>query len=219
MSAAASDLARTVAVREPPAIKAITAEESDYGVRVAVDRGRFYNHKLWPICTMIRSEDPASRALGIPGYNRIISQDRLLYYMPVNDERMICYTVDYVYVTGDDVPAYLERRQKELDPGFAPLNEIAEAILAGKMRMEDMDTSLTNYQTFRIEDYVTIVGQGRIADRESERLGRIDTQNIVMRKIWMREMKALAEGQPLKQWALPVGACGMTIPESMLVGQ
>ena len=167
---------------------------------------------------MICTEDRAGRMLGIPGDDRPIRQDRLLYYLPVNDERMMCYTVDFVYVTGDDAEAYRKRRQVELDLGFAPLEEMAEEILAGKMTLEEMDTSLSTYQTFRIEDYVTIVGQGRIAQRDMEHLGRVDAQNILIRKIFNREMKALAEGQPLKEWTLPAGASGMLLPESLMLG-
>ncbi|HWP28872.1 MAG TPA: ring-hydroxylating oxygenase subunit alpha, partial [Chloroflexota bacterium] len=44
------------------------------------------------------------------------------------------------------------------------------------------------------------VGQGVIADRTRERLGRSDVQLILLRKIWRRELRALAEGRPLKQW-------------------
>ena len=109
---------------------------------------------------MICSDHPAQRLLGIPGDERIIRQDRLLYYLPVNDERMVCYTVDFVYATGDDAEAYRKRRQVELDLGFAPLEEMAEEVLAGRMMLEELDRSLSMYQTFRIEDYVTIVGRG-----------------------------------------------------------
>jgi hypothetical protein len=47
------------------------------------------------------------------------------------------------------------------------------------------------------------VGRGRIADRERERLGRGDAGIILLRKIWARELRALAEGRPLKQWTHP----------------
>ncbi len=86
------------------------------------------------------------------------------------------------------------------------------------MTLEDMPTSLTTYQTFRVEDYVTIVGQGRIADRDAEHLGRIDGQNILSRKIWVSELKALGEGQPLKEWQIPWDASEMMVPESVLLG-
>ena len=44
------------------------------------------------------------------------------------------------------------------------------------------------------------VGQGTIADRSDERLGRSDRVVLLMRKIYLRELQALAEGRPLKQW-------------------
>jgi 5,5'-dehydrodivanillate O-demethylase len=34
-------------------------------------------------------------------------------------------------------------------------------------------------------------------------LGRSDVAIILMRKIWLRELRALAEGRPLKTWSLP----------------
>ena len=41
---------------------------------------------------------------------------------------------------------------------------------------------------------------GVIADREHERLGRSDAVLILWRKLWARDMRALEEGGPLKQW-------------------
>ena len=51
-----------------------------------------------------------------------------------------------------------------------------------------------------IEDIVAQAGQGTIADRVHERLGRTDVGVILMRKLWTRELRALAEGKPLKTW-------------------
>jgi hypothetical protein len=34
-------------------------------------------------------------------------------------------------------------------------------------------------------------------------LGRSDAAIILMRKIWLRELRALSEGRPLKNWILP----------------
>ena len=41
------------------------------------------------------------------------------------------------------------------------------------------------------------------ADREHERLGRSDAGVILLRILWKRELTALAEGRPLKQWIRP----------------
>jgi 5,5'-dehydrodivanillate O-demethylase len=47
---------------------------------------------------------------------------------------------------------------------------------------------------------VTQLGQGVIADREQERLGASDAGVILIRNLWKRELRALAEGRPLKEW-------------------
>jgi 5,5'-dehydrodivanillate O-demethylase oxygenase subunit len=46
-------------------------------------------------------------------------------------------------------------------------------------------------------------GQGRIEDRESERLGRSDAGIILWRKILTREFRAIADGRPSKRWTTP----------------
>ena len=72
------------------------------------------------------------------------------------------------------------------------------AVLEGKMRLEDIDPDRTDYVI--IEDEVAQTGQGVVADRGREHLGRSDTGVILLRKIWERELRALAEGRPLKEW-------------------
>jgi len=54
-----------------------------------------------------------------------------------------------------------------------------------------------------IQDAVAQAGQGPIADREHEHLGRSDALIVLLRKIWLRELQALAQGRPLKAWAQP----------------
>jgi 5,5'-dehydrodivanillate O-demethylase len=54
-----------------------------------------------------------------------------------------------------------------------------------------------------LQDTVICVGQGAIADRNAERLGRSDAAVILLRKIWKRELRLLAEGKPLTQFTWP----------------
>ena len=49
------------------------------------------------------------------------------------------------------------------------------------------------------------VGQGPIADRETEHLGRIDSGVTLFRRLWQRELRALAEGRPTKRWTCSAG--------------
>jgi hypothetical protein len=55
----------------------------------------------------------------------------------------------------------------------------------------------------KVQDCVSQVGQGRIADRSEEHLGKTDESVILFRKIWERELRALHEGRPLKRWYRP----------------
>lgn len=55
----------------------------------------------------------------------------------------------------------------------------------------------------RLQDTVMCVGQGPVADRSAERLGRSDAAVILLRKIWKRELRLLAESKPLTQFAFP----------------
>jgi 5,5'-dehydrodivanillate O-demethylase len=92
-------------------------------------------------------------------------------------------------------------------------NEIAEAVLSGKMRIEDLDKETPTYYSFWVEDYVSLVCQGPIADRANERLSQADIGVVFIRKIWERELRALAEGLPLKQWTTPPGLADQSVVE------
>lgn len=174
------------------------AWETEYGVcKNAEGRVHFY----MPNVTRSHSK---TRVMGTHDDARAYSVDRLIMYMPVNDENCVTFNVDYLPLTGELAEAYLaSRRAMERDP--AELQEIAENILAGRMRIEDIDPEMSMYHTFWIEDYVTQIGQGRIADRTDEHLGRIDQGVITVRKLWRRELEALRDGRPLKQWTSPPG--------------
>jgi hypothetical protein len=72
------------------------------------------------------------------------------------------------------------------------------------VRTQDLPDRLADAgHLFNVQDYVSQVGQGTIADRTRERLGRTDVSVIMLRKLWRRELRALAEGRPLKEWTRP----------------
>jgi hypothetical protein len=69
--------------------------------------------------------------------------------------------------------------------------------MSGKLRFKDIE----HPDRVRVQDVAVQAGQGVIADRNNERLGRSDTAIIAWRKILEREMKAFAEGRPTKAWS------------------
>jgi 5,5'-dehydrodivanillate O-demethylase len=54
-----------------------------------------------------------------------------------------------------------------------------------------------------IQDTVAMQLQPPIGERPPDRLGRGDFAVILLRKIFSRELRALANGEPLKQWRWP----------------
>jgi 5,5'-dehydrodivanillate O-demethylase len=77
---------------------------------------------------------------------------------------------------------------------------MADAVLAGKLSIHEIED---RPDIVNIQDHVAQEGQGAIPDRNAERLGQSDAAVILMRKIWLRELRALSEGGPLKPWSLP----------------
>jgi 5,5'-dehydrodivanillate O-demethylase len=74
--------------------------------------------------------------------------------------------------------------------------DVAAAVLRGEVRVQDVTGRIAT----NVQDYTAQVGQGAIPDRTIEHLGRSDVGVILLRRIWERELRALAEGGPLKGW-------------------
>lgn len=71
-----------------------------------------------------------------------------------------------------------------------------DALFLEKLWPEDPSLQLTPAQ-----DYVAIIGQGSVVDRNAERLGKSDAGIVLMRRVFWREMDALQSGAPGKQWS------------------
>jgi 5,5'-dehydrodivanillate O-demethylase len=123
--------------------------------------------------------------------------DSLAWRVPIDDEQHRSFNVDFVHVTGEAAERYRERRRRGTDDASVSVNELAWAVIRGERHVHDL---AEHPRIVNIQDTVAQVGQGVIADREHERLGRSDVAIILLRQIWARELRALAEGRPLKQW-------------------
>ncbi len=135
----------------------------------------------------------------------------LTWNVPIDDETGVEFTVyaanskrrwsKEVGGTEDDMLALSARAA-----------ELSEAVLAGKMTIEEAETQAARENVFStgaganiglMQDAVGQVGQGRIVDRKRDHLGRSDVAVILFRKLWRQELNALAEGLPLTEWARP----------------
>ncbi len=170
----------------------VSGEESEWGITM---RGQ------WPRgLRVIQYGLPTVQHIkGSPEDSQSGWVDALSWRVPVDDAEHRSFNLNLVHVTGEAKQRHLERqarRQEEL-AGLPSALEVGQAILRGEGHSDDYRgrPDLVN-----IQDNAAQVGQGAIADREHERLGRSDVLVVLLRQIWERELRALAEGRPLKQW-------------------
>ncbi len=135
-------------------------------------------------------------------------REAMAWRVPVDDEHFATFGVNFTHVTGEARARYEERQRARAErarqQNLTPIPELGDAVLRGDYRIEDIpDVKADAGRLFNLQDYVSQVGQGTIADRQHERLGREDVSVIMLRQLWRRELRALAEGWPLKEWARP----------------
>jgi 5,5'-dehydrodivanillate O-demethylase len=191
----------------------VSAEETEYGVRMGMSvpgEPPAYLHFHMP--NVIQSRSRVRVEGSLEDVNTLWA-DRYLMHVPIDDERNVTFIADWIPVTGKEAERYRERRLQARETMRSSPNDIGEAILAGKTRIEDLDKETPTYYSFWVEDYVSLVGQGPIADRANERLIHADIGVVFIRKVWERELRALAEGLPLKQWRTPPGLADQSVVE------
>jgi len=184
----------------PPTINFV---ETDYGIRTSEERpgkpinfAHFHMPNINQVPAFGRIEGSMADAATLRG-------SRIFWRVPIDDENCISYVVDYFPLHGEQAEAYRSRRRESFETGLGSVNATAAAVLRGETRIEDMDANLSTYKMFWIEDYAVQVGQRPISEERAERLGQQDKGLVLLRKLWRRELQALAGGQQLTTWATP----------------
>lgn len=123
--------------------------------------------------------------------------DLFAWRVPIDDVSHLSFNLQLHRVFGDDAKQYLERRNKTPLSAYKSVKEIGEAIRRGELHADDVKD---HPDLIGIQDDVAQLGQGVIADRENELLGRSDVGVALVRKLWLRELRAFEAGSPTKQW-------------------
>jgi 5,5'-dehydrodivanillate O-demethylase len=180
----------------------ITAEETEYGL---VQYGSRPSGVVRVTHWFMPNTLHFTTSFDDPGNPDRLWSYGLSWRVPVDDEHHISFMVYTSDASGEAAARYRERQQQaeEQVAALPPAAEVGEAILAGRLRREEIGDRPA-HSRINVQDYVVQVGQGAIADRTRERLGRSDSGVILLRRLWAREMQALAEGRPLKPWTRPV---------------
>ena len=170
----------------------ISVEESEWGVR------RYAQYPNGKDVTFF---------FGMPNINFINGQvvdaaikraDVIVFKVPVDDENHIHFEVRAIPLTGEAGRTWIEERRRLREEAERDRPELVRAVLSGKRRLNEIDPNRVDF--VMLEDEVAQAGQGAIAFRGQEHLGRSDRGVFLLRKIWERELKNLAAGRPLKQW-------------------
>ena len=144
---------------------------------------------------------------GMPNINFINGQvvdpvikraDVIVFKVPVDDDSHIHFEVRAIPLTGERARAWIEERRGARVQAEKDRPELVRAILAGKLHLDEVDPNRVDF--VMLEDEIAQTGQGAIAVRGNEHLGRSDRGVFLLRKIWERELRNLAEGRPVKQW-------------------
>jgi 5,5'-dehydrodivanillate O-demethylase oxygenase subunit len=178
-------------------IPTVRADEADWGMveyTQCPGKPEAPSHRLMP--NISEFTGPPVEKWGPP-------REMVGWRVPIDDTHHTLFHVSRVPLEGDALERYKEARFAQLarQREIPPLQLAAEA-LRGDYQVHDIPREVwdrTNIVT--VQDMVALVGQGAIPDRSQEHLGRSDATVIVWRMLWERELRALAEGRPLKDWA------------------
>jgi phenylpropionate dioxygenase-like ring-hydroxylating dioxygenase large terminal subunit len=188
-------------------IPEISYEETGYGIKQtatrAADNIRISDFSL-PNCNHIVVP---TYLPGVEYSARHPWSDLFNYFIPIDDEHTACYTMRSAPVPVelvDDLNEWFDQTDQYNPADFE--DEIFQGIMPDN-RHGDTSTALVNAQ-----DYVVQVGQGAIADRSRERLGKSDEGIILLRKIFRRELAAIRKGEPGNIWNNREGFARLPVP-------
>jgi 5,5'-dehydrodivanillate O-demethylase len=173
----------------------IGAEETEWGMLRTGRRGNELRLSLhyMPNCTRV-IVPPMAGLDGAGGWRELY-----LAFTPVDDDRHLWFITNHVRVSGAAKDAYLEQRERyrrhQQEAGSSL--DLARRVMDGEVRFQEID----HPDRVRVQDFAVQAGQGRIADRDNERLGRSDAAIILWRRMLERELRAMERGEAVKQWS------------------
>lgn len=126
-------------------------------------------------------------------------RDTYVTIVPTDDEDHILFATRFVQVPPDQLGEYWTvREQLRSDTENArSMRDVTNDILAGKLTLAE---AKGHPRFLMIEDAVAQLGQGAIVDRSSEMLGSSDVLIAIMRRLFTRELRAIADGGAVKNW-------------------
>jgi len=168
----------------------VRCTESDWGIA---------QHRLYPGYTLIVQH-------GMPNIRSTLHGPKaevFRFKVPIDDGHLTSFEVELTQMSAEEAATKRETHEHAIGGDNDARAVLTQEILTGKQRLLDFDrTPPPGISMFNLQDDVTQVGQGVMADRVHEHLGSSDAYVVLLRAIFRRELKALAEGRPMKHWEL-----------------
>ena len=168
----------------------VSAEETDWGLALSAQRpGGGLRVTQFGMPTMIHIKSSPSGPDGD-------WSDMVAWRMPIDDLCHNSFNIHLHHLKGEAAERYRARQAKR-SGDHRPVAELGAAVRRGDSHIEELKD---HPEIVGIQDDVAQLGQGVIADRENEYLGRSDAGIILLRKLWLRELDALEAGRSTKTW-------------------
>jgi len=175
-------------------IPRVDAEETAYGIagkKVYSDGKVSINHILMPVAaflTVVEGTQPI---------------DHLAFRVPIDDYSHRAFIINHVDLDGAEAEQFLAMRaeRRALLQKLTPEEDIVAAIFRGELQIDEVDESRPDI--IGIQDTVAMELQEPLGERPPDRLGRGDFAVILLRKIFARELRALATNRALREWPWP----------------
>lgn len=124
--------------------------------------------------------------------------------VPVDDNTHLQVHCIAVYMDGEPTEE-MRARWRDFAGAEAQAHDIAQRVMAGELHYDQIAEMCHHVPL--AQDEVVQVGQGVIADRRKgiEHLGASDAGIVAVRRLYIQELTAFAEGRPLTNWVRPEG--------------
>ena len=184
-------------------IPVVTAKETDFGVTGYLtysDGIVGVNYVLMPIAMYILGSSSQSTK-----EHGVIWVHQIAWRVPIDDNSHRSFNVHYADITGVGAELYRKERQiaRESAKALPSRQGIIDAIYRGEIHIDEVDEKRPDI--VNIQDTITLESQDLISEREPDRLGRSDAAVIVLRKIYMREIRKMLAKEPMIEWTWPKG--------------
>jgi 5,5'-dehydrodivanillate O-demethylase oxygenase subunit len=178
-------------------IPELTYEETEAGIEQTATRSR----------ANVRKSDwtfPNNNHIVVPGLLKGDAwTDISQWNVPNDDEHTTRFSINCTNATGEAAERFLKFYEQFGD--YNPADDHDTLFFEGRFPEHP--------RLISAQDYVATCGQGTIADRENELLGRSDAGIAFQRRIFFRELELIAAGRPTKQWRKRSKSAELPIPQ------